>query len=127
MRVYSDIPSIYMNLERLKMFAFYNDTESESKFLNCLRFLRIVINHNDTVFCNMLVNKIKSEVYMDVFFSLIERSKVLSKEVLIETLWFFTGFFNVDRNLIDPLVNKEFLKHLDDLIDTDDLLILEQV
>ena len=103
------------------------DAEEESKFLEHLRFVRMVLNCNDASFVTMLLDRIKSEVYMDVLLSLIERSQILPRAILIETVWLFIGFFTADKRIINELINKRLLEGLAELLSTPDPDLLENV
>lgn len=124
---YSDLPLILINLTHLVKYSMFSNSEDEARFLEHLRFMRMVMNQNDNMFTTMLVERIKKEVYLDVLFSLIERSKTLSKAILVEMLWLFIGFFTADKRIINELINKAVLECLAELISTEDMDILENV
>ena len=124
---YSHIPSIYIHLNKLAKYCLYKDEEEEKLLLNSLRFLRIVFNHNDSGFVTMLINHIKKEIYIDALFSLVERGHKLPKEIIVEVLWLFIGFFNSSKNLIVELMSQEAIQDFSKLLVFDDIEILENV
>lgn len=103
------------------------DEEEEAMFLEHLKFIRMALNCNDSSFVTMLLDRIKKEVYMTVILSLIERSQVLPRAILIETVWLFIGFFAADNNIINELIDKRLIECLAQLISAQDPELLENV
>lgn len=103
------------------------NTEEEEEFYKSLKFLRKITNQPDNDLITTLISEYKKDIHINVLFSLIERNEILPKYIVVELLWFFIGFFNADKRVINEILTVKTLKSFASLLTIQDTDILENV